>query len=74
MNEDVLGEDSLCALAGAHTRPTLIRWLRQNRIPFVLARSGWPRVHRRALERAMGVDAEVRSSGEAVTFNFDALT
>jgi hypothetical protein len=74
VNEDILCEQTLRDLAGARTKPTLIAWLRQHKIPFIVARSGWPRVHRKALERAMGVDGEVRASAEAVQFNFDALT
>lgn len=84
MSEDILTEEHLCPIADHWTRGGLIEWLKTNGIPYVVARSGWPRVHRKALERAMGVQpdvggVEVKEAAfkfgtlEASGFNFDAL-
>lgn len=72
--KDILTEDELCPIADHWTRGGLMDWLKGNSIPYVVARSGWPRVHRKALERALGVrpDAEGLEVKE-VAFNFDAL-
>lgn len=72
MSSDILAEDDLCAIACAWQKRALIEWLDHNRIPYVLARSGWPRVHRKALEHAMGVREKVEKN-EAVEFNFDSV-
>lgn len=69
---DILAEDELCPIACAWNRTTLSKWLNDNRIPYVIARSGWPRVHRKALERALGVDVE-RQPELRTSFNFDSL-
>ena len=74
MIDDVLTEETLCAIADYHTRDGLKAWLRANSIPFIDAKSGWPRVHRKALERAMGVsDGEELVKGAPIEFNFDSL-
>lgn len=74
MTNDILTEEDLCAIADYHTRDGLKSWLRSNSIPFIEAKSGWPRVHRKALEHAMGVkQAENNRKGAPVEFNFDAL-
>lgn len=74
VNPDILTEEDLCPIADHWTRGGLLEWLRSNGIPFVIARSGWPRVHRKTLERALGVtpDAE-RIEAKEVAFNFDAI-
>lgn len=70
---DILTEDDLCSIADAWHRRKLVSWLEHNRIPYVLAASGWPRVHRKALERAMGVREEGPPRGQPIEFNFDSL-
>lgn len=71
---DILTERELCPIADYHTRDGLRLWLRANSIPFIEAKSGWPRVHRKALEKAMGVGEADTIKGEPlVEFNFDAL-
>lgn len=70
--DDILVEADLCAIAHTWHKRGLIKWLDDNRIPYVLARSGWPRVHRKALEHAMGVREKVEKTG-AVEFNFDSV-
>jgi hypothetical protein len=37
---DILTEEELMLLSGAGTRPTMIKWLMDNRVPYLLARSG----------------------------------
>jgi hypothetical protein len=74
--EDILTETELCPVAEHWTRGGLMDWLRSNSIPFVVARSGWPRVHRKALERAMGVKTEELVKGiqvKELDINFDAI-
>jgi hypothetical protein len=72
--EEILTEDDLRPLAECWTRDGLKEWLQQNAVPFVVAKSGWPRVHRKALEHAMGVKSDWLSTPEPVVeFNFDAL-
>jgi hypothetical protein len=74
VTNDILTEDDLCAIADYHTRDGLKAWLRFNSIPFIEAKSGWPRVHRKALEHAMGVkQGEDLAKGAPVEFNFDSL-
>lgn len=74
MIEDVLTEESLCVIADYHTRDGLKTWLRANSIPFIEAKSGWPRVHRKALEHAMGVkQGEDLVKGEPIKFDFQSL-
>ena len=74
MIEDVLTEESLCAIADYHTRDGLKAWLQANGIPFIEAKSGWPRVHRKALERAMGVHTgEDLVKGAPIKFDFQSL-
>lgn len=73
MSTDILVEEDLCPIACAWHKRGLIKWLENNRIPYVLAASGWPRVHRKALERAMGVLDTVEIGGKPVEFNFDSL-
>lgn len=74
MSEDILTEEDLCPIADHWTRGGLLEWLKTNGITYVVARSGWPRVHRKALERAMGVTPEAdRIEVKAAEFNFDAL-
>lgn len=72
MIEDILSEETLCHIAGARTKTTLRAWLDENRIPYINARSGWPRVHRKALEKAMGVLTQAPVA-KKVDFNFDAI-
>ena len=72
VSDDILAEEDLCALADARHKRVLVKWLDDNRIPYVLARSGWPRVHRKALEHAMGVREKTESTG-LVEFNFDSV-
>lgn len=74
MSEDIITEEQLCPIADHWTRGGLTEWLRSNGIPFVVARSGWPRVHRKALERAMGVTPDAAGIEVKVAeFNFDSL-
>lgn len=72
MSNDILTEEDLLLISEAHTRPSMIAWLEANKIPYLVAKSGWPRVHRKAIERAMGVKIE-DNQAQAVTFNFDNL-
>lgn len=72
MNADILTQEELVLLSGAGTRPTMIRWLLDNHIPYLLARSGWPRVHRKALEEVMGVGKN-NQVAKLVEFNFGAV-
>lgn len=75
MINDILTEEELCKITGHHTREGLKTWLQQHNITYLIARSGWPRVHRKALERAMGV-VEMIEVGPVPTdaeFNFEAL-
>lgn len=69
---DILAEDDLCPIACAWNKATLSKWLTENGIPYVVARSGWPRVHRKALERALGVEVE-KQPERKMSFNFDSL-
>ena len=75
MIEDILTEDALCKITGHHTREGLKAWLTEHKVIYVVAKSGWPRVHRKALERAMGVVSveHIEMNGEPIKFNFDAL-
>ncbi len=72
---DIITEEDLCPLAHCWTRSGLIEWLRTNGITFVIARNGWPRVHRKTLERVLGViSAEAAGIDvKEVGFNFDAV-
>lgn len=70
---DILTEDDLCSIADAWHRRKLTAWLNDNRIPYVLAASGWPRVHRKALEQAMGVRNEAAVTGKPVEFDFGSI-
>ena len=71
---DILTENELCLIADYHTRDGLKAWLRGNSIPFIEAKTGWPRVHRKALEVAMGVKhSEDVIKGAPIEFNFDSL-
>ena len=70
---DILNEDELCSIADAWHRRKLAAWLDKNQIPYVLAASGWPRVHRKALEQAMGVRNESIVTGKPVEFDFGSL-
>lgn len=72
--EDILTEDDLRPLSECWTRNGLKAWLSENRVPFVTARSGWPRVHRKALELVMGVRVDDVIKIDAIPqFNFDSL-
>jgi hypothetical protein len=73
ITNDILGEEELCAIADVWHKRGLAAWLERNRIPYVLARSGWPRVHRKALEHAMGVREKTVADSTTVEFNFDGL-
>lgn len=74
MTKDILTEEDLCAISDYHTRDGVKAWLSANSIPYIQAKSGWPRVHRKALERAMGVKhSEELITGAPVEFNFDSL-
>lgn len=74
MIDDILTEEKLCRIADHWTREKLKAWLHENHIPFIIARSGWPRVHRKALERAMGVTDEVAAKPDLeAQFNFEAV-
>ena len=69
---DILTEQELCLISDYHTRDGLKAWLTGNSVPFILAKSGWPRVHRKALEKAMGVAAQEDAiKGAPIEFNFD---
>lgn len=71
---DILTEDELCPISGYWTRDGLKKWLTDNRITYVVAKNGWPRIHRKALERALGVAPDAKLDGpKEVAFNFDAL-
>ena len=72
MMNNVLTEEELCPMTGHQTREGLKSWLTDNKIPFLTARSGWPRVHVKALERAMGVVEKVEVSAP-IEFNFEAV-
>lgn len=69
---EILTEQELMVISDAATRPTMRAWLESNGIPYLIARSGWPRVHRKAIERAMGVKTD-DTSEQVIAFNFDAL-
>lgn len=71
--EDILTELELRPLSECWARDGLKHWLRANSIPFIEAKSGWPRVHRKALERAMGVQSEAVKLELAPEFDFDSL-
>ena len=74
INDEIFTEIALRPLADCWTRSGLIEWLTRAGIPFVVSKNGWPRVHRKALEAAMGVKhADEAAKAEAVEFNFDAL-
>lgn len=75
INEDILTELQLRPISDYWTREGLRNWLTENRIPFITAKNGWPRVHRKALEKAMGVESGELVKGEPapVEFDFDAL-
>lgn len=73
MMNNILTEEELCPMTGHQTREGLKSWLNNYKIPFVIARSGWPRVHVKALERAMGVVESVEATGAPVEFNFEAV-
>lgn len=73
IDDDIIYDDELCKIAGAGTRVSLIEWLQECNVPFILARSGWPRVHRKALEKAMGVSVRPETNNKEVEFNFDKL-
>jgi hypothetical protein len=73
MTNDILTEEELCEITGHKTREGLKAWLQQHNIVFLIARSGWPRVHRKALERAMGVTQQTDATVAPVEFNFEAL-
>lgn len=74
INDDIYTEDQLRPLADCWTRDGLKDWLTNNRVPYVVAKSGWPRVHRKALEAAMGVKSDdLIKAEQVVEFNFDAL-
>lgn len=73
--DDILTETELCPIADCWTRGGLEKWLRSYNIPFVVSRSGWPRVHRKALERSMGVSVEpvLAAKSKDIDINFDAI-
>jgi len=73
MTSDIIDDEALRMISGAGTRASLIAWLKTNNIPYLLARSGWPRVHRKALEQAMGVGDGVQVTGAPVQFDFAML-
>ena len=73
MMDNILNEVQLCPMTGHQTREGLKSWLNNNKIPFVVARNGWPLVHIKALERAMGVVESVQVSAAPVEFNFEAV-
>lgn len=70
---DILTEEDLCPIACAWHKRGLAKWLDEQRIPYVVAASGWPRVHRKALERAMGVRDDKPTEGRRVEFDFGSL-
>lgn len=72
MIDDILSEEYLRPIACAYQKDSLKAWLVENNIPFITARSGWPRVHRKALEKIMGVQAH-QTQDSKVEFNFDAI-
>lgn len=74
INESIITERDLTLISGHATRDGLIGWLKTNNIPFITAKTGWPRVHIKALEVAMGVRQadDVKVEGP-VEFDFSAL-
>ena len=70
---DILTEQELCLISDYHTRDGLKTWLKENSVPFILAKSGWPRVHRKALEKAMGVSAQEDPTKGLIEFDFDKV-
>lgn len=73
ITNDILSEEDLCPIADVWHKRGLAAWLERNRIPYVLSRSGWPRVHRKALEHAMGVRDKTVDSSTPIEFNFDSI-
>lgn len=74
ISADILTEDELCHLSEHWTRAGLMGWLQAHRIPFVVAKNGWPRVHRKALERVLGVQPDEASVAvKEIDFNFGAV-
>ena len=73
MINDILTEEDLCQITGHHTREGLKSWLDQHKIMYLVAKSGWPRVHRKAMERAMGASTVEHIEAKPVEFNFEAL-
>lgn len=74
MIDHIYTEEELRLISGHHTRDGMSAWLKSQGIPFIIAKSGWPRVHVKALERAMGVSVDDKIEIKtAAPFNFDAL-
>lgn len=71
--KDIVTEEDLCEISGHWTREGLKAWLTNNGITFVIAKNGWPRVHRKALERAFGVQHEEKPQVKTFDFNFESL-
>lgn len=71
---DILTEEDLCPISDHWTRGGLMDWLRGNGITYVVAKNGWPRVHRKALEQVLGVKPdEAGIEVKEIDFNFGAV-
>ena len=51
----ILTRPELVTLTGRRTRAGQMRVLAANRIPYIIAADGWPRVHEAALLESLGV-------------------
>lgn len=65
---NVLTEEDLKPITGTGTRPAMCAWLNDNKIPYLVARSGWPRVHERAMEYALGVADAPPAANDEIDF------
>lgn len=69
----VLTEEDLAKISGAATRKTMIEWLAQKGIPYLVARSGWPRVDETAMKVALGTADKTAGATGPSEISFDGL-
>lgn len=57
---DIIPFNELKDLAGRKKPSLVIAWLRDNGVPFLIARNGYPKVHRLALAARMGAPVSAK--------------
>lgn len=72
MNE-ILTKNELTDLTGYKSNARIAKWLKSNRVPYMLSGEGTPKVHREALAFLMGVPIDKPKDEIELDFNHDGF-